>query len=663
LINAAPSIFLGPLRLSIFFFLIFMLYRMASLKISNQKGLNFFFPRYCLLLSIAVIFGFLLTLLNAFDLLVIFLILFFVILLVFMSLKRKKSLSKQLNKIYTRIILYTVIKFEKDESFIDRDNMKKQKRINGSSQLSGLNRKWQFTIAGVIIVLTYLSRYIFFKFDSFTLSEAWYHDLEMIKEISAQRWFFHPGSMMGDYVLINIYGKLANVSDAIALQSFGLLEVSILALVLYWVSYKITGKHGPGCIAAFSFGFLYAFLPLNIDQLLQHKSTFLALTLAMPTMVFSMYPKALRLRYSVYLRWMTYFFSAILLIDLFVGLYLIPPFLILTALFTYKLKKPYVLRSFLAYVMALSFVGLIYYIAALIEGENLWNFILSNLFSYNSYTYAPQLILPFESLMTYYQAGAAVMLVISIILYLRKPKKWMPILIFTVYFNLIFNLYRLDDYFMDVDLFTQGVSVLLPLFFGLGFYIISSFIPKTKVSVGFNTGLDVALAMVFVLVIGFSTKDQLDVVPITGYTLEDQVFDAYIEIESSRLPYSYTVVNANANFVLSRGSHYYLSYSLFNSNYLERDARFNRFRKNPEYLTTHPDLILPQSVLVFVYNDDAVSNTTSRLYTSEQALTRERLVELKERGRSVDLIYKKPLVEVYEIINEPQASKINDLIF
>jgi hypothetical protein len=636
---------------------------MASLKISNQKGLNFFFPRYSLLISAAVIFGFLLTLLNAFDLLVIFLILFFVILLVFMSLKRKKSLSKQLNKIYTRIILYTVIKFEKDESFIDSDNMKKQKRLDGISQLSGLNRKWQFTLAGVIIILTYLSRYIFFKFDSFTLSETWYNDLEMIKEISAQRWFFHPGSMMGDYVLINIYGKLANVSDAIALQSFGLLEISILALVLYWVSYKITGKHGPGCIAAFSFGFLYAFLPLNIDQLLQHKSTFLALTLVMPTMIFTMYPKALRLRFSVYLRWMTYFFSAILLINLFVGLYLIPPFLILTTLFAYKFKKPYVLRALLAYVMAVSLVGLIYYIAALIEGENLWNFILSNLFSYNSYTYAPQLILPFDSLMAYYQAGAAVMLVISIVLYMLKPKKWMSVVIFMVYFNLIFNLYRLDDYFMDVDLFTQVVSVFLPLFFGLGFYILSSFIPSTKVSVRFNTGLDVAVAIIVVIVIGFFTKDRIDVVPTTGYTLQDQVFEAYIAIESSRLPYSYTVVNANANFVLSKGSHYYLSYSLFNTDYLERDARFDRFRKNQEYITAHPDLILPQSVLVFIYKDAAIENSASKLYASEQALTRERLIELKKRGRTVDLIYKKPLVEVYEIINEPGASKINDLIF
>ncbi|HEA31154.1 MAG TPA: hypothetical protein ENH91_14370 [Leeuwenhoekiella sp.] len=661
--NAAPSMFLGPLRLSIFFFLIFLIYRIASVKKSNQKGLNFFFPRYCLLLAIAVIIGFLLTLIHAFDLMVIFLILFFVILLVFINLKRKKSLSKQLNKIYTRIILYTVIKFEKDEFFIDKDNMNKQNKTDATSQLSGLNRKWQFILAVVILVLTYSSRYFFFEYDSFTLSESWYNDLALIKEISAQNWFFHPGSMMGDYVLINIYGKLANLSDAIALQSFGLLEVSVLALVLYWICYKITGKHGPGCIAAFSFGFLYAFLPLNINQLLQHKSIFLALTLAIPTMVFSVYPKALRLKYSVYLRWMTYFFSAILLIDLFVGIYLIPPFIVLTAIFNYKLKRPYVLRGLLAYSIAFITIGVIYASAALIKGENLWNFLISNLFSFNTYTYTPHLIIPFDSLMQYYQGAAGLLLLISLIKYAQNQKKWMPVTIFMVYFNLLFNLYRLDDYFLDVDLFTQVVSVFIPLFFGLGFYIMSSLIPHAKISVRFNTGLDVAIATVFVAMIGFFTKDYLKVFPISGYTLQDQVFDAYIDIESSRLPFSYTVVNSNTNFILSKGSHYYLSYNVFNDKYLERDARFNRFRKNPEYLKMHPEVILPQSVLVFVYKDEALKNKKYKLYEDQQVLTRKQLARLKERGRTIDLVYEKPLLEVYEIINEPQASKINDLIF
>ncbi|WP_164076243.1 hypothetical protein [Flavimarina sp. Hel_I_48] len=615
------------------------------------------------MLSISVITGFLLTLLNAFDLMVIFLILFFIILMVFMNLKRKKALRKQFNRIYTRIILYTVIKFEKDEFFIDRDNVNKLKKTDSFSELSGLNRKWQYALATVILVVTYSSRYFFYEYDSFTLSESWYYELSLIKEISAQRWFFHSGSMMGDHVLINIYGKLAHLSDAIALQSFGLIEISILALVLYWVSYKITGRHGPGCIAAFSFGFLYAFLPLNIDQLLQHKSIFLALTLAIPTMVFSIYPKALRLKHSIYLRWMTYFFSAVLLIDLYVGLYIIPPFLVLTGLFNYKYRKPYVLRGLLAYVIAFACVGIIYYAASIIKDQNLRDFVISNLFSFNSYTYTPQLIIPFDSLMHYYQGAAVLLLIISFVRYTLSPEKWTGVIIFMVYFNLLFNLYWLDDYFLDYDLFTQTISVFLPLFFGLGFYILSSLIPTIKKSVRFITGMDFAIATAFVFLIGFFTKDYLTVLPVTGYRLQDQIFDAYIDIESSRLPYSYTVVNSNANSILSRGSHYYLSYNVFNADYLDRDARFNKFKKNTEYLRKHTELILPQSVLVFIYNDEALKNKSYGLYEDQQTLTRKQLARLKERGRSVELVYKKPLLEVYEIINRPRSSKINDLIF
>jgi len=386
--NVEWLMFLGPLRISIFFFMIFLLYRIVSLKSSNQKGLNFLIPRYCLFLSLAVLVGFLLTLLNAYDLLMILLILFSTIFMIFMNFKKKNTLGKQLRKIYSRLILYTVIKVEKGETFIDSHNVNKQRTNDGYSRLSGLNRKWQFALAAVILGLIYSSRFFYAAYDNHTLSESWYNEIGLIKEISAQHWFFYTGSMMGDNLLINIYGKLAHVSDAIALQSSGLIEVSVLALVLYWVAFKITGNHGPGCIAALSFGFLYAFLPVNLNQLLQHKSIFLALTLAIPTMAFTIFPKALRLDQRVYLRWMFYFFCAIFLINLFVGLYIVPSFLVLAVIFNYKYRRVYVLRSLLAYSIALVTIGIIYSIASLIMKENLWDFFISNIFSFSSYTYA-----------------------------------------------------------------------------------------------------------------------------------------------------------------------------------------------------------------------------------------------------------------------------------
>jgi len=661
--NVEWLMFLGPLRISIFFFMIFLLYRIVSLKSSNQKGLNFLIPRYCLFLSLAVLVGFLLTLLNAYDLLMILLILFSTIFMIFMNFKKKNTLGKQLRKIYSRLILYTVIKVEKGETFIDSHNVNKQRTNDGYSRLSGLNRKWQFALAAVILGLIYSSRFFYAAYDNHTLSESWYNEIGLIKEISAQHWFFYTGSMMGDNLLINIYGKLAHVSDAIALQSSGLIEVSVLALVLYWVAFKITGNHGPGCIAALSFGFLYAFLPVNLNQLLQHKSIFLALTLAIPTMAFTIFPKALRLDQRVYLRWMFYFFCAIFLINLFVGLYIVPSFLVLAVIFNYKYRRVYVLRSLLAYSIALVTIGIIYSIASLIMKENLWDFFISNIFSFSSYTYAPQLIVPFDSLIYYYQAAAAVLLIISLIKYTVLQRKWTPIVVFMLYFNLLFNLYWLDEYFMDVDLFTQAVSVFLPLFFGLAYYIISALIPRLNLSVKFDTAVDVAIAAICIALIGFATIDHVRQMPIAGHTLQDQVFEAYIDIEESRLPYSYTVVNSNQNYILSKGSHYFLSYNLFNAEYLARDAHYNRFKKKPEYLREHTDAILPQSVLVFVYDQEVLKNKSNALDKNQQLLAIKQLEKLKKRGRKVDVIYKKPLLQVYEIVNEPHSSKINDLIF
>ena len=59
-----------------------------------------------------------------------------------------------------------------------------------------------------------------------------------MKELSEQVWFFHSGSMTGEFLLINLYGTLTGLSDSIALESFGLIEVAILALVIFWFCYR-----------------------------------------------------------------------------------------------------------------------------------------------------------------------------------------------------------------------------------------------------------------------------------------------------------------------------------------------------------------------------------------------------------------------------------------
>ena len=95
-----------------------------------------------------------------------------IIILIFMNIDFKKPLKGQLQKIYTRSILYTVIKIEKGEQFIDRDNWEKPTFKNDPKDLTKFHRNWQVLIGISLPIITYLSRASLFQFDTFTLSPS-----------------------------------------------------------------------------------------------------------------------------------------------------------------------------------------------------------------------------------------------------------------------------------------------------------------------------------------------------------------------------------------------------------------------------------------------------------------------------------------------------------
>ena len=86
--------------------------------------------------------------------------------------------------------------------------------------------------------------------------------------------------------------------------------------------------------------------------------------------------------------------------------------------------------------------------------------------------------------------------------------------------------------------------------------------------------------------------------------------------------------------------------------------------KNKKFFLENPDNVLPKSVFVFLYkkNDGFVSPLVDEGFVHKAEL--ETLIKkLKERGRKIRTIYNNEVFEVYEIINKPNESKLNDLIF
>jgi len=143
-----------------------------------------------------------------------------------------------------------------------------------------------------------------------------------------------------------------------------------------------------------------------------------------------------------------------------------------------------------------------------------------------------------------------------------------------------------------------------------------------------------------------------------------QILDAYDKIEQTFFPLSYCVVNDPATQVISTNKHFFMNYDFFLDEYQNIDSINFKHRKDPKFLIKNPEYSLSKSVLVFVLNDSnkAENNIFSLNKELKSSLINE-LDVLKSRGRKVSLFYESKILNVYEIINEPQESKISDLIF
>ena len=460
-----PFLLGGPLRIILIFVLLLILYRVVTRKVPAQTALNFLIPSLSLILSCVVVGGFFLILIGLFDLFVLLSVIYAIIILIFMNINFKKPLKGQLQKIYTRSILYTVIKIEKGEQFIDRDNWEKPTFKNDPKDLTKFHRNWQVLIGISLPIITYLSRASLFQYDTFTLSEAWFKKLSLVRDISLENWFFNTGEMMGDYFLIHLYAQITNISDAVALQSFGFLESSFLAIIIYWFVYKITRRHATGIFSGLSFALLYAFLPLSIDLLAEHKSVFSALIIALPAMLYSMYPQTFRFKYRTTGIFLIILFLAILLIDIFVGLLVLLPFLILVSIFRFWQNKKRVMLVLSSYFIAVVILCVFYVGAAWWFDESLIGFINANLFSFDAYTYNPKLIMPLDDLMRYYLIIGGIFLAITIFKFKKRPKKYHTSLIFLIFINFLFAIHQFTETLLDIDILNVVLSV---------FYLFSS---------------------------------------------------------------------------------------------------------------------------------------------------------------------------------------------
>ena len=640
---------LGPLRIFLFFLIFYVFYRLSAVKLPEQTGIEFFVPRLIMLLSVAIIGSLFLTQINGFDTMLILMITSLFFMLSFLNLKKGKPLKKQLQKVYSRFIIYVVKRFENNRALVESKNFQKRKP---ESKASKNIKFWQIGIATFIFAAILVSKYYFLKYDNYLLSSSWYEDLDKMKAIADQTWFSIVTDSMGSYAIISLYAKITGLSDMLALSNSGFIESALLAVIIYWALYKITHKHGPGLLSALVFGFGYSIIPLNIDSLLQHKTVFLSMSLALPLMIFNMYPTSFRQKKRMFFNWSLVCILALSFLNLFIALGILLPFFIICYLINPSEKRAYNKESIQAYFLSALIMAGIYAIASFFLERNFIDVFMSKLASYDYYTYTPNLIIPFSELVWYYLGATLFLGLVSAYLIFKKSERWRSISTILIFVIFLLTIYIVEVPFFDEDLLLQVISVFLPIVLGLLFYLIYLPVYTFFKKVSISNLVEISLAMVLAFGIFYMSKN--DASATQGvFSSKRDVLQAYFEVENNRLPYSYAVVNTSKNSRVSRGGHYFLSYSDFNSAYLQKDALFHKYKEQKEYLKTHPEVILPSSVFVFVPNKRN-AHVPDEVFKSLQTL--------RKRGREIKPIYIGESIKVFEIVNIPNSSKINDLL-
>ncbi len=654
------SILMGFIRLSIILLIMFYINRKFINRKRSVNFLDFIAVQWFRYGSIILLMVFLLTQINAYNLFNVLFFLFLVISIDLIGFKNLRNTRKFFNVQIKSSLLQLLRNIELKKSFSFWIKLPTKKKKNKKTF------NWLIVVLTVLIgVLTFLSRYYFIRFDNYALTSSWIDDLSRTIKFDMQHWFADGASVDGELAIANLYGKITDVSAEIALQVVSILETTLLSVLIFWTLYRLSpSKFLAPVIGSVSFALVYVLTPLNVYYLLENNATYMALTFSLPMMVFYLKPQLLRVSKFIYFLCFVLAFFAIGLIDLFTMLILLPPFLIIAFAINKLQYKMFNLLGILAYFFSVLILMLIYNIMCYNVQTDFITFLHSNILSISSYTYVPQLILPYAEIVKYFQFATLAGMSLIIISTIIRRESWHATIIFFLYFNFLIFLTTINNIWVDRDMINNSISVFMPLVFGFCMAIVfrllnfvfgkyQRFVPITAT---FLLG-SIVYAAVHIQQAAVEALTESDPTP-------KYILDAYDKISQEYFPYSYTVVNDPATQIISANKHFFMNYDYFLSSYPDVDRIYFANKKDPQFLIQNPQFALTKSVLVFVLNEN--NKAEKNLLSENKALSvnlKKELDLLKSRGRKINIFYDSNILRVYEIVNEPKQSKITDLIF
>lgn len=653
----ASSIIIGFIRFCLI--VLFLYYLNNKIVKSNSKHnlLQFIVKNWFKYGSISVILVFILVEMNVFSLLNYLFIILLIIFIDFVGIKNLKNpfryLKESINQSFYSLIKHIESKKSVWELIKFESNPETKKE-----------HKFIFYITIALITLAFIGRFYFYKFDTFIFSDLWISSLKRIISFDNQVWFETDIVTSGEKGLANLYGKITSVSPEVAIESLAIIENVLISIIIYWTIREITLSDTFAPLIAFvSFVFIYTLSPIEIHYLLQNEPVILGLTLALPAMVYTLKPRIIGTKKINFFLLLTVCFVAIGLINLFVLYILLPPFYLIILLFFKRDHIVFRWVSLFAYIVGVIIITGLYYLYCIHYQNDFSVFIQSNLISVSSFSYMPNLVIPLDQLILIYHYISLFGIVVIPFLIWFKKEKWGAAFIFLIYFNLLVVFYFWNNKWVDKDLLRYALFVFRPIMFGIIAAVFIRFLPGYKKLIQYKYYTFPIAALLIIAGTLYLQKDDLKNVKKSDNTPR-VVLEIYAKITDDFFPYTYAVVNDNIAQTISINKHFFINYSDFLYNYSDRDSVYHANRKKPDFFKINPELVIPKSILVFVYNK---TNLEKDNYFADQSqmeqIVMEELEKLKRRGRDIQIYYETEYVTVYKVINEPNVSKIDDLIF
>lgn len=651
------TIFIGIIRMLLWVLFIYVLKRLfyRGGRSQNQvKAMGYYWSFYG---SIVLILIFILVQLGSFDLLTIIALITVFFILRTLGIGMKNFTQEGWNRKSLAILLGVIDSVENKKPIIDitQKNKKEGRRF-------GL--KTEFLVATYAAIIAVVVRFYLMQFDNYQLSISWFEELSVLRGILEQNWISNKLMVTGEFGLMAFYSLITGISPEMALESFGLFQVFILCFVVFWFTDAMTTSLVTvPLIAALTFALFFNLAPISVSQITHSKQSFMALTFWLPAMVYIMRPwKLYNEKPKMYFISILCIFFAIALIDFFTLFMLIPPFFLTIIPFVRKKYKRYYNQALLAYLTATGLVLGYYFVQSQVQGFDFGLFFRSNLLAVSASTSIGNMIYTYDFIVLAYQIVSMLTCVLMFILYLKKKNKWGAPIMFLLYINVMILISKSGFVYFDIDLFNEISPVLLACSVALLFYVIYyhfSHYFQVKISDWYSAPLIFGL---FISTAYFSQRSLIEREE-NSNTVSKNILEAYELIKANYIPYGYAVVNDNNMLPISKGSHIFISYKDFVDDYTARDSVYFANKEDKEFLDANTEYLVPNSLLVFVYEE--FSNEFDAKVDIDPEQTKRVLAQLKSlelKGRNVRVFYRNKGLVIYEIVNNPNAAKIDELL-